>query len=553
MQRLYANFTGNILQACLRVIADEDLLTNFYRDLYEDDFYIVALKKIKSTGSDFHKGGKQVLILTFDVVHTVDYGPPITHGPKREELKVVYKPSDIEVDCLIAGNSAAVNRVVPNFMAESLFEIYNKRLQTIKANDPNFTGEALTTYRFLPRHYISAYGGGAPQPIRDAYGYIQYLDNDLSGTAARVFGYYPFGASDYLIFTIQSKNAITKSFYRQEGALAALCSSFSLEDMHIQNVRVKDYLPYLIDLEISLTSIINNVGATKLLGASGGITGVSISSEDGVWLVRDADLPGKAYLDRRYPGEYYQNRLWFAVKGRQKETIAVSKRFLLQGFADGMNVLRACQQNNPSDFNDWFARLNRLNHVIVRYLAYATPDFKKVRNNVFFGGKANAVLNTKLDTALRDFRTEEYNKFVQAGNNTADPNFVSLTQAVCGPDYLNLDIPVFYHRIGTTSILDSQGNDVPIPATVTIDDPGQQPPTRQAPVTGGGGVFARNTFFAASPMQQNVEQGQVQILGGVGFAARQALLRGTITAFLGDNDENPPSEIVPIDKLRMMV
>jgi hypothetical protein len=544
--RLSANFKGNIIEACQRVIADTALLTAFYEDLYERDFNILSLQKIKSTGSDFHKGGKQVLILTFQIVHTVDYPTgPIPSAPIRELLKIVYKPSDLETDCLIAGDSATINRVLGiQFMAASLFEIYNRRLQLIKTNNPAFTGEPVATYRILPRNYMSAYGGGPPLPVRNAYGYIQYLDNDLSGTAARVYGYYPFGASDYLIFKSQDKNAIVGSFYRQEGAITALCGSFSLIDLHFENVRVMTYKPYLIDMEISLTTPIANIEGTSLLGSKGGITGISFMGQEATWVVKDAALPGKAFLEREYPTVYYQNRLWFAVDGRQKKTIAVSRRYLLQGFADGMSVLQACQQNN--EFQAWFARLN---NVLVRYLTYTTGKFREIRNNIFIGqlGTANpgAPLNTTQDTKLRNVLTVEYENFQQAGNTAGIPDFVSLTQPVCSPDFLNLDIPIFYHRIGTIEIVDSRGVQVPIPGFVTIDNP---PGTRQARVLGPGGVLNRATFFANQPTTNVVDQGQVQILVGAGFAPRVNMLRGTIVHALGNNTDNPPSKIVDVDK-----
>jgi hypothetical protein len=544
LQQLSANFRGNIYLACRRVIADEALLTRFYEDLYEDDFAILALRRIKSTGSDFHKGGKQVLILTFDVVHTVDYGPPLMFGPKREQLKVVYKPSDLEADCLIAGNSAVVNRTLGGapFMAASLFEIYNQRLQQIKTVNPAFTGEPVTTYRILPRAYLSAYAGPYPLPIRNAYGYIQYLDNDLSGTGFQVFGYYPGGESDYLIFQSQDRNAIVRSFYRQEGALAALCSSFSLVDMHIENLRVMRYRPYLIDLEISLTETIAAVDDTQLLGQWGGITGVQIMGQDFSWVVRRGVTPGQAYLDRVYPPVYYQNRLWSAAANRQKQTVAVSGPALLQGFTDGMNVLRACQQNN--DFQAWFARLTS---VVVRYLPFKTSDFKAVRTRIFvnqlFSTAPGVALAPTQDAQLRSFLTTEYNAFNPAAANPApEPNFVTLTQTVSGLDYLAMDIPVFYHRIGTQEIIDSTGVQVPIPLQVTIDNPNGG--TRQARVTGIGGIFNRATFFANQPTPTVVDQGQVQILAGAGFVPRLNLLSGTINTALGNA---PASAIVGIN------
>jgi hypothetical protein len=210
-----------------------------------------------------------------------------------------------------------------------------------------------------------------------------------------------------------------------------------------------------------------------------------------------------------------------------------------------MTVLQACQQNN--DLQPWFVRLN---NVLVRYLTYATPRFKAIRTQIFINtlgtNNPGAALNPTQVTALRAFLTQEYNLFAQAGNPAANPDFVSLTQPICGPDYLNLDIPVFYHRIGTMEVVDSTGTQVPIPQSVLVDNPAGG--TRQARVLGVGGIFNRTTFFANQPTTTIVDQGQVQILVGAGFAPRQNLLRGTITTALGDNATNPPSEIVGINE-----
>jgi hypothetical protein len=192
LNHLSTNFQTNIFEACGRIIDDQQRLTTFYADLYEDNFTINKLKKIKSTGSDFHKGGKQVLILTFEVYHEMQSdAPPLPYYPTIEELKVVYKPSDLEADCLIIGNSAAVNRVIPNFMVASLVEIYNQRLQTLQSAGQVLTGVPLNTYRILPRNYLSP-AGVPPLPLRNAYGYLEYLNYDLSGTAVQIRGYYPF-------------------------------------------------------------------------------------------------------------------------------------------------------------------------------------------------------------------------------------------------------------------------------------------------------------------------------------------------------------------------
>ena len=74
---------------------------------------MTELKKIKTTGNDFHKGGKQVLILTFQLA-----GPAAGGAGKPELGRVVYKPSAVEIDCRIVGDSATVNKVSPQLLQD---------------------------------------------------------------------------------------------------------------------------------------------------------------------------------------------------------------------------------------------------------------------------------------------------------------------------------------------------------------------------------------------------------------------------------------------------
>ncbi len=517
LNRLANNFQNNILEACQRVIADRVLLTNFYNDLYNNTLVINTMERIKSTGSDFHKGGKQVLILTFDITYT--------NGllQKRENLKIVYKPSDIEADCLIVGDSAAVNNVIPGFMVNSLFEIYNNRLQAYKAANLGFTGKPLDTYRILPRNYISLYGGGYPLPIRQAYGYIQYLAYDISGVAQQFFGYYPAGESDYLVFRGMNEANTLRTFYNKSGAYTALSTNFSLMDMHVENMRVSNYRPYPIDLEISLTSTVNDVAQTRLIANMGGISGYEITGQDSHWVAYNINNAGNSYVQRDYPTIYYQNRLWRWQANRQKQLIAIDQHRLLQGFMDGMRIIREGQMNG--DFNAWFIRLN---NVLVRYVPYPTSIFKSLVTLTFIstvqaqppGGPAPALAAT-LQAVIRDKLTQEFNGYAMGGG--ANPNFLAFTPANCNHDYQNLDIPVFYHRIGSQEIVNSLGAQVAIPANITVDNPAAPPPTLNPAL-----AIGRATFFANVPTTANVDVGQVQVLGGVGFAARMMLIQGTI-------------------------
>ena len=80
----------------------------------------------------------------------------------------------------------------------------------------------------------------------------------------------PYGKSDYKIYPVQkTKRAICTTFYTLLGQMAAVAGVFSFCDMHMENLIVHRYLPYLIDLENSLTRQINSLADTEMLGDKG--------------------------------------------------------------------------------------------------------------------------------------------------------------------------------------------------------------------------------------------------------------------------------------------
>src|SRR5947199_9599793 len=119
---------------------------------------------IRSTGSEFHNGGQQVLVVAFS---TKPAGPP---------LRIVYKPSDLEVDCLIIGNTQAVNIFRPNFQQASLMELLNNLIKT----RADLALNQFPTYKILPISPGSQLRRDAAGrlPLRDSYGYIQFLEYD---------------------------------------------------------------------------------------------------------------------------------------------------------------------------------------------------------------------------------------------------------------------------------------------------------------------------------------------------------------------------------------
>jgi hypothetical protein len=525
LRTITTNFQQNILQACGRIILDQRAITDLFKDKY-DFLTITGLKSIKSTGSDSHKGGKQVLILTFSIIYFGEKFPIST------QLKLIYKPSDLEVDCLLIGNSAITRRADPNFnITASLTEIVNGLITQERQGNPNSTLELLPTYRILPRNYTSQQVMPTvyPLPIDNAYGYIEFLEYEAT-LGINIRNYYPFGASDFLIFPRQDEAPIITKFYRQTGQWLALACTFSLQDLHLQNVRAREYMSYLIDLEICLVKPVDNATATSLLGLYGGITDETVGAEDYVWGVqaRGQD-PNQVELFQQFVPKTYQNRL-YALRPTKK-IVPPNVYYIVRGYNRMMEILQTGVRNNS--FNNWFTRLNG---VLVRYTPYATSVFKSVSDIIYqmpstnnFGAQLLLTIQTTLDNQI-DVRLQDYQQ-----TPTAQPDFLAFQNAVSGADYQNVDIPVFYHRIGTLDLVDSQGRLVPVPAQITVN----------GIVTNTN--IGRNTFFAVPPTAANIVQAQLQVLNNqTTFNQRALTLRQTILAGLGRiSPPRSPGVLIP--------
>jgi hypothetical protein len=488
---LAQNFRRNILEACQRILLDRPEIA---RTFAPPGTRLQGLQKIKSTGSDFHKGGKQVLILTFWVHNLISVSH--TQVPiSWSYFNLIYKPSDIETDCLIVGDSAAVNAIhPPQFQAKSLFEILNDGITAARQANPNLSLELLPTYKILPINYTSNQAVGYPLNIRRAYGYIEFLQHYHFGIG---YYFYPWGSSDYKIFPRDDKTAICQKFYRLIGQISAIAVVFSIIDLHAENLIVKDYLPYLIDLEVSLTVPIAEITDTLLYNGGtnkGGVNGWLKESEFAWVQGRQSNL---LRIDDTKRQQDAQNRL-MAVE--PSALIDPSSLFLAKnnckGFRDMIDVIQTV--NTPPHNNDLITWIARVNNILVRNLPMKTEDFRNL-----FVGATNFVFCSD-NTALGRFVDEERGKLFAdwQANNNRDPEFLALQNNYVIGDYNNGDIPVFYHRIGAASldIMDSNGNEVQSPGNITFRASPTAPLQNQPYNLPNG----RTTFFAASPFTANV-------------------------------------------------
>lgn len=528
IQRISANFQANIEEACRRIWGD----LNQIRDLFIDQYpglVLNSLKAIKSTGSDFHKGGKQVLILTFAT------GWWWGNVPWWSDLRVVYKPTDLEIDCLLVGNSAAVNNAVlpnPAFQAQSLVEIFNARGATL-----GLAGfEPLPTYRILPRNPTSNQViGPLGLPIRNAYGYMEYLGYGLSGIQLWPTDFYLKGASDYLIYWSEYGTQIVPKFYHLMGEWLAFATMFSITDMHMENVRVTGYEPKLIDLELSLTKLFNfDVTATTMFEMAGAtpIGGITGETNDQAEYLRYARLLNGFLTITQLPvAKEFQNRLWAMRWG--KRVVQVNSFLLLEGLRNAMAVIRDGQQHG--DFTNWFNRLINTN-VLVRVLPYGTTKWQMMRKLIYQDLVESAPNRALLPTIIQAVHNELNAQFPNYAP-PALPAFVTLipgTVIVQGPatqDLVNFDIPAFYHRIGTTDILDSRGHVVAVPNQVTVN-----------------GILVNTNvpnlvYYAASPTNANVRVAQVQHVGGLGAHAFGNLVQQMVNDTVGPGGLN--TNVIP--------
>jgi hypothetical protein len=518
LRKLTDNFKSNLCKVCERIVADQKAIQTLFGKTYLN-LKLTRLKQIESTGSDFHKGGQQVLILTFSSQYW--------RGQNQctADFKLVYKPSDLEVDCRLTGNSEAVNLVMPDFMTESLVEIFNRLVrQKKKEGDQNSMLEELRTYHILPRNPTSACSALDSRAIRLAYGYLEFLGYDYPTVRLQFNDKY----GSLMILHEQVAKPFIYAFYRRLGQWVALASTFSFTDMHIENVRVNQYMPLLIDLEVSLITAVTDVSDTLCFADQiGGITGESINAGHVAWqLTEDKEL-GRYFLEKRASEKVCQNRLW-ALRPAWG-VVDVDKDRLLEGFNGAIDLLG--QGVNANEFDTWFKRLQG---VLVRYVPLPTSTFQKIRNDAFLsnvGREPTDTLRYELETQFNsefnyyeeDFNTYEQQKEIEKKKEEEKeeeitvvtgmpprPNFISLQPEVVLGDFLNLDIPVFYHRIGTKDIVDSQGRTVPIPENKLVKlkrTVGNETKT--------GDRNLPDTFFQNAPTDVNIQRSQLEPLGNV--------------------------------------
>jgi hypothetical protein len=307
------NFQQSLLLACQRIYADwNDIETLFFEgqgNTYgaphgpipqAQCFTLLKVSELKLSGGETHKGGRQLIFIKFRAAPDTVAGRQrrcrscVARGRHNHNTindnatvfkNLCYKPSDVEFDARIVGNTQMLNhRLAPLVPAGAwnagganddthlpLFQAGGSLFERLNAlGAPN-----LPTYRTFPRKPGSRRADNA---IADSYGYIEFLSHRPKRSGTTVNGEHqgniPQAEWDWIVTT----QAQSRRFYDLWGWYTALALVFAMNDAHEGNFIVHNKEPYFIDLEASIAKASNTIQATLMNGIYNNGTGAGYMS-----------------------------------------------------------------------------------------------------------------------------------------------------------------------------------------------------------------------------------------------------------------------------------
>lgn len=450
------NYIENIRIACQHIGSDWPVINSVFFPAERP----ARLTRIEPSGSDTHKGGKQVLFLTFDF------------PPARATKKLVYKPTDIELDYLLVGDTEKL-RELGLFASRSLVELLNPHL-------PEFY--RLPTYRILPRSPGSSLAEAPDQslPVTQSYGYLEFLSHDPDSPAQ----YRPGAESDW----ITNQPAVVERFYGQWGVLLALAYVYSLTDLHYENVIVHRCQPHLIDLEAALSGPMANLAGTGILDANSGpwVNRTTVRRRQAIRDDQTANLDAQPSYEAVRTQHSAANMLNYARNPNRPEAALPAEYLGL--ITNGLDLTLRALSDEIEYFGNWFMNLV---DVVGRFVPYPTHNFYPRLARVFskryctqlapvppnpvppayfarppftlWKGYADSLYRDPAATRNQGPPPEMNGDAVYPSRWPEDqPYYAIETAAHNFLDYLNGDIPAYYHRLGQPTLLNARGQPVNI-------------------------------------------------------------------------------------------
>jgi hypothetical protein len=406
----------NLIKASERILSDWATI----QAVFFPGKTLQSLRSIVPTGSDFHMGGEQVLILSF-ATNT------------SEIVSLIYKPRDLEFEALISGDLTTLRQRLsmdtynpfpagtsPETTVFSAVEILNQ-----------VAGKAvLSPFLMLPRNVGSRLAArGGKIDIRQSYGYSQDVR-----TAPPVNPTTNPEAEDRMV--------------EKMGALAAIAYLLGISDLHYDNVIVAGETPYLIDTEVGWAPTQTLANTQLISNRFGNPSGGSVKlyapfSDTFEQYAETAMLkyePAVAQAERVQP----QIEKWFCTYAGA--LLWEHKRFEPLLAAAPAMVVRVVMNGTQA----------YISHRSM--IASQFPDALPTRQQIL------ALLKRKYESTLpqnrptdRPYTPPLYNvesrKWPEGVSHDAYLDSTALS-------YAELDIPSFYRRVGVRGLLNSAGEEV---------------------------------------------------------------------------------------------
>lgn len=435
---------------------------------------IETLDDVIITDSDPHKGGKRVLFLDFGY----------RSAGKAAKRRVVYKPSDVEIDYRLAGkNTPEIRRLCQEESAggrfpqphESFFEMLD-RLALLEQNHTlaNAWSEdaatrqrleallGLPTYKILPRNpgsRLQPDPQSARLPIDQSYGYLEYLafqpqlpelGNDWGPMAlSKILDYLsqparwrldPLAGYDTPDCVVDNQT-LAKPAFRVWGRLMSIASVLLQTDLHHQNQRLHQLKPFIIDLENCLI---------KPCRVPGGYDGTLIP----VFLRRFDAMGGKATNNQLYLCQAGQAAQWLSIDD------ASSALQVKEGIRDALLTM----QKYRSELANWI-QASGFAELVVRHVTEPTGDLTAAADGFNARLLAEENIDQRAEDLLERVLARRYQtakeRWLDSGPDSYvrqdNPKYALECPAYNGTDFEDRCVPVYYRQAGSRDLLTWRG------------------------------------------------------------------------------------------------
>ncbi len=379
-EQLKNQLINNTIMLLTRVEKDMPLL----KDAFLSGISNPKLTDLIFTDSDPHKRGKTVVILEFT-------------GDDQKKRRVVYKPSQVQTDAMIVGNTSKLSLVDPEYKKNmSMAEIFNQ-----------YADHKIPTYMVLPRK-----DNNSSIDIDNHYGYVEFIQqnpplkfslddlNDVDKSQRQLV--IDRAIADHLLAGLNVDNCdfILRTQEQCErysyvcGLTTAMILAVGAVDMHHENMIIAKGLPFLIDLECGLhPEAALDVTDTSLI--SGEKAAFSPASR------RDAYPPGSEQKAEEMVIVGEKNLVYYYDAQHQVlKAFPPEKEAFIRGLRKGIEIIAMRANKDKKTVLEWFSQ-KQTAQMLARYIPYNTSDWARLLNRQIQSDYSPSVFQDQILATLK--------------------------------------------------------------------------------------------------------------------------------------------------------